>query len=151
MIKGNITMKKLISPVFDFTNKIPDKLVFYEYRSNTAKGYRLEVRAAKDGVNFDNLLSEFDTITTASKYLPKGHQFSWKRIAEPTECGVSVEVAWRYTNTTGILRLDDVWLTVARGFNIGITTLGIFPVSCYKERFSRAYSCREELWFICSF
>jgi Lamin Tail Domain/FlgD Ig-like domain len=126
---GNTLIKQLTSQVFNFTDKIPDKLIYYERRSNTAAGYRMEVRASIDGINFNILLARFDTISTTTNYV--------QRIVSLYEAGLkqqsNVRIRWQLlgdnTNTTGVLRIDDVLLTVTTGFDIGISKMTAGPVT----------------------
>lgn len=127
-ITGNTTTKQLSSPAFNFTNKIPDKLMYYERRSNTAAGYRLEVRASVDGTNFSILLARFDTISNTTNYV--------QRIVSLDKIGLqqqsNVRIRWQLlgdnTNTTGVLRLDDIKLTFVTGYDIGISKVNAEPV-----------------------
>ena len=122
-VTGNTTIKQLTSQVINFANKIPDKLFYYERRSGTAVSYRLEVRASIDGSNFNILLSRFDTISTTTNYV--------QRIVSLEESGLkqqsNVRIRWQLlgdnTNTTGVLRIDDVKLTAATGLDVGLSML----------------------------
>jgi hypothetical protein len=131
-VKGNSTIRQLTSPAFDFTSRIPDKLIFYERRSTTARNYRFEIRALTDGDRFDLVLAQFDTISTTSSYV--------QRIIDLTATGLqqkpNVRFRWQLlgdsTNNTGTLRIDDVSLTVLKGFDIGLTGLSVFPSKIFR-------------------
>lgn len=137
---GNTTIKQLTSQVISFTNKIPDKLIYYERRSNTAVGYRLELRASIDGSNFNVLLARFDTISTTINYV--------QRVVSLVEAGLqqqtNVRIRWQLlgdnTNATGVLRIDDVTITVSNGFddenvkgNVLINEIMYYPVGDEPE------------------
>lgn len=126
---GNTTAKSIVSPGFDFTHRVPDKLIFWERRSATASAYRFEVRAALNDTDFSILIARFDTITSTSSYI--------QRIIDFKESGLQlnshVRLQWLLlgdnTNSTGVLRIDDVSLTVSIGSDIGLTALTISPRS----------------------
>jgi hypothetical protein len=132
-VTGNTTMKQLTSQEINFINKVPDKLTYYERRSNTAAGYRLEVRASVDGANFNILLARFDSISTASTYV--------QRIVSLDETGLQqqskVRFRWQLlgdnTNTTGVLRIDDVMLTVATGIDVGVSKFTAAPFNATRK------------------
>ena len=132
-VTGNTTMKRLTSQAINFTNKVPDKLMYYERRSNTAAGYRLEVQASLDGSNFNILLARFDSISTTSTYV--------QRIVSLDETGLqqqsNVRIRWQLlgdnTNTTGVLRIDDVILTVATGMDIGVSKFTATPFNATRK------------------
>ena len=123
----------ITSSVFDFTERIPDRLMFYECRSNTATGYRLEVLASHDGINYDLLLNRFDTISSTSSYV--------QRIVNLTGDGLqqqpNVRFLWQLlgdnTNNTGMLRIDDISLTVATGFDLGVTEIVSSPINASRK------------------
>ncbi len=130
---GNRSVKTLISPVFNFGSRLPDKLIFYERRTSTAVPFRLEVRASLDNVNFSILLARFDTITTTTSYV--------QRIVDLSHSGLhsqpNVQFAWIIladsTNNTGVLRMDDISLTVTSGYDIGLSKITYLPVNAKRK------------------
>jgi hypothetical protein len=68
---GNRSIKTLISPVFNFISRHPEKLIFWERRSTSAVAFRLEIRVSVDGVNFGIVLARFDTIPTTTSYVQR--------------------------------------------------------------------------------
>ena len=126
---GNTTTKQLTSQVLNFTNKIPDKLMYYERRSNTAAGYRLEVRASVDGTNFSILLARFDTISTTTNYIQRNVSLNGTGLQQQSNVRIRWQLIGDNTNTTGVLRIDDVTLTVAAGFDVGISSIIAAPVN----------------------
>ncbi len=118
---SNTTIKQLTSQVINFTNNIPDKLQYYERRSNSAAGYRLEVRASIDGSNFNILLARFDTISTTTNYVQRIVSLDGTGLQQQTNVRFRWQLLGDNTNTTGILRIDDVTLTVSTGLDVGNT------------------------------
>lgn len=132
-VTGNRSIKTLLSPVFDFSLSHPDKLIFCERRTSTAAAYRLEIRASVDGVNFWILLARFDTINTISSYV--------QRIVDLSNSGLNsqpnVQFEWILladsTNNTGVLRIDDVSLSVTTGFDVGLSRITITPINVTRK------------------
>lgn len=132
-ITGNAVIKSITSPIFNFTDHIPEKLVFWERRSGTAAAYRFEVRASLDGTDFSILLAHYDTITSTSGYV--------QRIVNLVGSGLqrqpNVRFQWQLlgdnTNTTGVLRIDDVSLTVSTGLDIGMTSMVVSPTNATRK------------------
>lgn len=124
---GNQTQKHLTSPALSFTGKNPDKLTYFERRSSTAIPYRLEVRASTDGTNFNILLATFDTISTTAAYVQRTVDLS----AAGLDNTASVYVRWLLlgdnTNTTGVLRIDDVSVTIFTSFDVAMRSISISP------------------------
>ena len=119
---GNRSMKTLLSPVFNFGLRLPDKLIFWERRTSTAVAYRLEI-----------LLARFDTITTITSYV--------QRIIDISHSGLNfqsnVQFKWILiadsTNNTGVLRIDDVSLSVTTGLDVGLSKIIIAPVNITRK------------------
>ena len=116
---GNTAIKQLTSQVINFTNKIPDKLQYYERRSNSAVGYRLELRVSIDGSNFNILLARFDTISTTTNYVQRIVSLDETGLQQQTNVRFRWQLLGDNTNTTGVLRIDGVTLTVSTGFDAG--------------------------------
>ncbi len=130
---GNTVTKSITSPIFNFTDRIPENLVFWERRSSTAAAYRFEVRASLDGTDFNILLTHYETITSTSGYV--------QRIVNLTGSGLqqqpNVRFQWQLlgdnTNTTGVLRIDDVSLTISTGLDIGMTSMVVSPANATRK------------------
>lgn len=122
---GNRSTKRLISPVLDFSDAFPERLVFYERRSNTARTFRLEVRASLGDTIFPLLLATFDDIQTSSSYV--------RREVNLTGIGLernpSVRIRWRIlpdsTNSTGVVRIDDVSIITAAANDLAVTQFSL--------------------------
>ena len=129
---GNMTVKSITSPIFDFTNRIPEKLVFWERRSATAAAYRFEVRASIDGINYDLLLNRFDTTSSTSSYVQRIVTLAAGLQQQP-----NVQFRWQLlgdnTNNTGVLRIDDVSVMVAIGFDIGVRQVAVLPMNATRK------------------
>ena len=120
---GNRSIKTLISPVFNFTSRLPDKLIFWERRTSTAVAYRLEVRASVDGVNFGILLARFDSITMTTSYVERTIDLSNSELKFQSNVQFEWIVLADSTNNTGVLRIDDVLLSVIIGYDVGLTNM----------------------------
>jgi hypothetical protein len=126
---GNTVLKTLISPIFNFAGKFPDKLTFYERRSGTAAAYRFEVRVASDGVNFNTGLALFDTVSSTTSYVLRTIDLASAGLQnQPT-----VKFRWQIlndnTNNTGVLRIDDVSLTLQTAYDLSVSGLTVLPSS----------------------
>jgi len=132
-VTGNTTTKQLTTQIINFTNKIPDKLMYYERRSNTAAGYRLEVRASIDGTNFDILLARFDTISTTTNYVQRILSLGKTGLQQQSNVRFRWQLLGDNTNSTGVLRIDDVLLTVATGFDVGLSKFTYAPLSATRK------------------
>jgi hypothetical protein len=130
---GNTSVKQLTSPLIDFSNKSPEKLVFYERRSNTAAGYRLEIRASTDGTNFNILLARFDTISTTTNYVQRIISLDGTGLRQQSNVRIRWQLLGDNTNTTGVLRIDDITLAVATGFDVGLSQFNISPVQATRK------------------
>jgi len=126
-VTGNTTMKQLTSQVINFINKVPDKLMYFERRSNTAAGYRLEVRASLDGATFNILLARFDSISTTSTYVQRIVSLNGTGLQQQSNVRIRWQLLGDNTNTTGVLRIDDVTLTVAPGMDVGVSNFTAAP------------------------
>lgn len=130
---GNTTVKQLTSPAFDFTHSIPDQLIFFERRSSSAMGYRLEVRASTDGINFDILLERFDSISTDSKYFQRVIDLTLKELRQKPNVRFRWQVLADSSNKSGTLRIDDVSLTIVKGIDIGLASLTVQPAKITRK------------------
>jgi hypothetical protein len=131
--KGNDTTKGIVSPIFNLTGKLPDILSFWERRSSTALAYRLEVRASLDDINFDILLARFDTSTSTSAYVKRIINLSGTGLQQQPNVRFRWQLLGDSTNSTGVLRIDDVSLTVATAFDLGITQFVITPLFATRK------------------
>ena len=124
---GNTRTKTLTSPPFDFTNKSPNQLVFYERRSSTALSYRLEVRAAINDTNFNYLLARFDTSSSTTGYVQRVVDLSTSELAHASNVRLRWILLNDSTNSTGAFRIDDISLTVKIGTDVAVSSLTVAP------------------------
>jgi len=132
-ITGNTATKFITSPIFDFTDHIPEKLVFWERRSGTATAYRFEVRASLNGTDFSILLAHYETITSTSGYVQRIVNLEGNGLQQQPNVRFQWQVLGDNTNTTGVLRVDDVSLTVSTGLDIGITSMVVSPAIATRK------------------
>ena len=130
---GNTSAKQISSPIFNFTNKIPETLVFYERRSLTAAGYRLEIRSSIDGDSFTMLLARFDTISSTANYVQRVISLEKAGLQQQSNVRFRWQVLGDNTNTTGVLRIDDVSLTVSAGSDVGLSTISSVPHTATRK------------------
>jgi hypothetical protein len=130
---GNTITKSITSPIFNLTDRIPDKLVFWERRSNTAAAYRFEVRASLDGTDFNILLARYDTISTTSGYVQRIVHLEGSGLQLQSNVRFQWQLLGDNTNTTGVLRIDDVSLTVLAGLDIGFTSMAVSPANASRR------------------
>jgi hypothetical protein len=132
-ITGNTVTKWITSTIFDFTDRIPEKLVFWERRSGTAAAYRFEVRAFLDGTEFSILLAHFDTITSTFGYVQRIVNLAGSGLQQQKNVRFRWQLLGDSTNNTGVLRIDDVSLTVSIGLDIGMTSMVVSPANATRK------------------
>jgi hypothetical protein len=130
---GNSISKSIISPIFNFADRIPEKLVFWERRSNTATAYRFEVRASIDGTDFNILLARYDTISSTSGYVQRIVYLEGSGLQLQSNVRFQWQLLGDNTNTTGVLRIDDVSLTVLAGLDIGFISMAVSPSNASRR------------------
>jgi hypothetical protein len=130
---GNSTVKSIVSPVFDFTNHVPERLIFWERRSSTAAAYRFEVRASLNGTDFSILLARYDAITSTSGYVQRIVNLVGSGLQQQPNVRFQWQLLGDNTNTTGVLRIDDVSLTVSTGLDIGMTSMVVSPANATRK------------------
>jgi hypothetical protein len=130
---GNATTKYITSPAFNFTDHIPDKLIFWERRSGTAAAYRFEVRASLDGTDFNILLAHYDTIPSTSGYIQRSMNLRGSGLQQQSNVRLRWQLLGDSTNNTGVLRIDDVSLTTATGFDLGLTRMAFSPANATRK------------------
>ena len=127
LVKGNKTLCTLTSPPCNFTNVVPDKLTFWESRTKTAVSYRLRVYLSTDGINFDSLVAEFDTISSTSTYVERTVKLSNMGLEHQPFVRFRWQVFADSVNTTGVLRLDDFMISAISPNDVSLSNLSVFP------------------------
>jgi hypothetical protein len=130
---GNTITKSITSLIFDFTDRIPEKLVFWERRSSTAAAYRFEVHASLDGTDYSILLAHYETITSTSGYVQRIVNLEGSGLQHQPNVRFQWQLLGDNTNTTGVLRIDDVSLTISTGLDIGMTSMVVFPANATRK------------------
>ncbi len=124
---GNKSLKILTSPVFDFTGAFPDKLIFWERRSGTAAAYRLQLCVSTDGINFQTVLAEYDTINSTTSYVQRTINLANAGLQNQSTVQFQWQVLVDSTNNTGVLRIDDITLTIATAYDLSLSHFVITP------------------------
>ena len=127
LVKGNKTLCTLTSPQCNFTNIIPDKLTFWESRTKTAVSYRLHICLSTDGINFDSLVAEFDTISSISTYVERTVNLSNMGLEHRPFVQFRWQVFADSVNATGVLRLDDFMISAIAPNDVSLSNLSVFP------------------------
>jgi hypothetical protein len=128
-VTGNRTMKMLMSPVFDFSGRLPDRLIFWERRTTSAGAYRLEVNVSTNGIDFGTVLVCLDTIPLINTYVQRIVDLSTGGLQNQSNVQFRWMVLADSTNNTGVVRLDDITITVAVAHDIGLLQMSITPVN----------------------
>lgn len=126
-VKGNKILCTLTSPLCDFTNVNPDKLTFWESRTKTAVSYRLRISVSTDGINFDSLVAEYDTIPSTSTYVERTIKLSYAGLGYQPLVQFRWQVLADSANTTGVLRLDDFMITAISSNDVSLSNFTVFP------------------------
>jgi hypothetical protein len=130
---GNKALKTITSPPFDFSGKIPDTLAFYERRSATASKERLAVFAARGDTNFNLLLCQFDSTTTTSSYVKRRIALSQTGLRFQSQVRFRWEILRDSTNSTGVVRLDDIALTTAIATDVSLSRIYFDPAQPTRD------------------
>ncbi len=139
-LSTNATISQtLLSPLFDFRNQVPDRLMFYTRRTATHLA-RVVVEASTDsGATFPLQLG--DTLTnpgstnyvTSSIQLPavvanrNGVRFRWRIIADAG-------------GNTGTFRIDDIAVTVLASHDLSLAGLRFSPQTPVEQDSIRAFA-----------
>ncbi len=124
---GNTGLRELTSPEIQLEQASAAVLSFWERRSATAAGYRLEVAVSAD--NFESLIASqvYDTLEALSVYRMRTLDLPM----DPTVGSATVRIRWRIlpdsTNSTGVIRLDDVRLDLVPSDDLAVDRVEIRP------------------------
>ena len=131
--KGNKVFCTLTSPICDFTNSLPNNITFWESRTKTAVSYRLRVSASTDGINFDSIIAEYDTISSTSTYIERTIDLSNAGLEQQPFVQFQWQLIADSTNTTGVLRLDDFTFTAFSRNDLSISNFSVSPYLPNRE------------------
>ncbi len=124
---GNMTEKWCVTPALDLSGRFPLRLSFYERRSSTAAHYRLEVCASLDGRRDPIVLAQFDSIGSSTTYVARSVSLEGYGLEDQP----GVRIRWRIrpdsTNSTGVLRVDDIAITCAASADLAVRSLEVSP------------------------
>lgn len=124
---GNMHLSEMTSPICDFAGWQPTELVFYERRSSTAAGYRIEVSASTDAFKSLAVRVTFESAPVLSSYVRRSVDLSALGVA----AGRVLQLRWRIlpdsTNTTGVVRIDDIMVAVRSADDLAVAHLEILP------------------------
>ena len=126
LLSTNSTVAQfLVSPRFDFTNKAPERLEFFNARSGTHISGVLIEASLDDGVTFRITLGDTLRNPGSTGY----HPVSLQLPASITNQAL-VRIRWRIVGgaggTAGTFRLDDITLTTLSTHDLGLA--GLFPI-----------------------
>ena len=117
----------LISPFISFTGKHPDKLEFYERRTAShTSGLLVEAAIGTDtifSVQLGDTLKQESSTTYVKRAIPLPEVLNGK---------ASVRFRWRVvgngTGVTGVIRLDDIQITVKKTIDLSFASISLYPV-----------------------
>ncbi len=120
----------LISPLFDFTGKIVDSIIFYERRSGTfTAGVLIEAAAGSDSL-FSIRISDTLKLTTLNN-----GAYQRRALALPEILGNQQQVRFRWRvagapggGATALLRLDDFSVKVKTMIDLSIQSFSFTPL-----------------------
>jgi hypothetical protein len=127
VISMNSTVSQyLVTPRFDFSNRIPDKLEFWTSRSSTHTSGVLVEASIDSGATFPIVIS--DTLKN-----PGNTTYNFVTLNLPLSLSDQsrVRLRWRILGgsggTSGTLRIDDVSLSVKRAIDLAIRSATVAP------------------------
>ncbi|MEW5798677.1 MAG: lamin tail domain-containing protein [Bacteroidota bacterium] len=119
--------QSLISPIFDFTGKYPDSVIFYERRTSTHISPLLLEASINGDTTFALKISDTLKLQSSTSYVKRSFalpetlsgtsnvRFRWRAIADST------------SGTSGVIRFDDIRLTVKKAVDIAATSMSVPP------------------------
>lgn len=124
--------QSLTSPSFNFVGKFADSLFFYERRTSTHLSGLL-VEASLDGdTTFSLRISDTLKFITSTSYVKRN-----VALPETLNGKSSVQFRWRVladtaSGTSGIIRFDDISITVKKAVDLAVTSLSVSPLTPKK-------------------
>jgi hypothetical protein len=129
---GDKDSKYLVSPPFDFSDKIVNQLQFWDRRSSSSFGADVVVECSLDTINFTLLGGPYHWTGSSSYIL---HSVS---LPDSVSGKSKVWFRWRITGVSSgsvasTYRIDDVSLSVKTGFDIGISKVTAATVNATRK------------------
>lgn len=123
--------QSLISPYFSFAGKVCDTLEFYERRTSShTSGVLIEAAVGSDTL-FSLRLSDTLTLINSTSYVRRA--VAIPSILDNTD---SVRFRWRVigngSGATGVIRLDDITVSVKKVIDLGISSIAYAPAAPKK-------------------
>lgn len=116
----------LVSPTFNFTNRVPDRLQFYSSRSSTHTAGLLVEASTDNGATFPLQLADTIKNPGTTSYVLTTISLPPSLANQPT-----VKFRWRLvpsaTGTTGTFRIDDLSLTIQTSFDLALRSISTVP------------------------
>ncbi|HEY6952123.1 MAG TPA: lamin tail domain-containing protein [Bacteroidota bacterium] len=124
--QNSIIPQSLTSPVFDLSNRTPDKLQFYVARSSSHTSGLLVEASIDGGISYPIALSDTIKNPGSTSYILNSIQLPGTLAHQP-----EVRIRWRVTGgtggATGTLRIDDVTITTLISRDLAVTGLIASP------------------------
>ncbi|MEK6651009.1 MAG: lamin tail domain-containing protein, partial [Bacteroidota bacterium] len=115
---GKMLTKILMTPVIQLGGRTPERIAFYERRTSTALRYRLALSAVTEDLSRTFPLARWDSISAVNVYVQRSVDLDNVDVTAYSGLRFVLEILRDSTNSTGILRIDDVALTVQVGVDV---------------------------------
>jgi hypothetical protein len=115
---GNQQVRIMVSPAVGFGSRLPHLLSFHERRTSTALRYRLAVWAVNDDSSIVRPLAIWDSAATANTYVERAVDLAIVEVPTAGSWRFVWEVLRDSTNSTGVLRIDDVRILAAPAVDV---------------------------------
>ncbi|MDE3059076.1 MAG: hypothetical protein KGJ59_14080, partial [Bacteroidota bacterium] len=130
-MNGKIS-QSLISPAFNFSGTYADSLIFYERRTSTHLSGLLVEASLNGDTSFPIPISDTLRQVNSTSYVKRGFALPQSLNNEP-----NVRLRWRVlsdssSGSTGVIRFDDIRVTVKKAIDLAATSLAFSPVSPRK-------------------
>ncbi|MBI2429229.1 MAG: lamin tail domain-containing protein [Ignavibacteriales bacterium] len=119
--------QSFITPVFDFSTKFPDSIIFYERRTSTHTSPLLVEASINGDTTFSIPISDTLKLQSSTAYVKRSFalpetlngksnvRFRWRVIADST------------AGTSGVIRFDDVTVTVKKAVDLSLSSFTVSP------------------------
>ena len=120
---GNTQDRVARSPHLNLRDRIASELVFYERRTSTAIRYRLSVSFIDDSSSFKLAVAHFDSIPVAGSYVERKCTIPGAQLTGYRGLRLVFEVLRDSTNSSGVLRIDDITLSTELQRDVAIRSV----------------------------